>query len=103
MSGGKNRQGIKSALEIAMERLEKQGDSPRTLSGEQKAALLAVEQKLRARIAEEEILTGQKLAEARSRGESEEAAQIESRKNDAVARLKREAEREKERIRGGEL
>jgi len=103
MTAGKNKQGIKSALEIAMERLEKKEGRPRTLSDEQKEALSEVEQKLQARIAEEEILTGQKLAEVRARGDLEEAAQIESWKNEEVARLKREAERRKEQIRGADF
>ena len=42
--------------------------------------LSEVERKLQARMAEEEILTEQKLAEVRARGDLEEAAQIESRK-----------------------
>lgn len=103
MTVDKKKQGIRSALEIAMERLEKKEGSPRTLSDEQKAALSEVERKLQARIAEEEILTGQKLAEVRARGDLEEAAQIESWKNEEVGRLRREAERKKEQIRRGEF
>ena len=44
--------GMKSALELAMERLDKKGVSPASLTGEQREKLAVVERELQAKIAE---------------------------------------------------
>jgi hypothetical protein len=102
MVGKKEETGIKSALELAMERMEKKGGSVPVLSAEQKEALSRVDRELQAKIAEEEILTGQQAAEARAQGDVDGAAQLEERKAGEIGRHRRRAEKEKKDIRRGE-
>jgi hypothetical protein len=101
MAGKKEETGIKSALELAMERMEKKGGSVPVLSAEQKEALSRVDREFQAKIAEEEILTGQQVAEARAQGDVEGAAQLEERKAGEIGRLRRRAEKERKAIRQG--
>lgn len=102
MVGKKEETGIKSALELAMERMDKKGGSVPVLSAEQKEALSRVDRELQAKIAEEEILTGQQAAEARAQGDVDGAAQLEERKAGEIGRHRRRAEKEKKDIRRGE-
>lgn len=95
MVGKKEETGIKSALELAMERMDKKGGSVPVLSAEQKEALSRVDRELQAKIAEEEILTGQQAAEARAQGDVDGAAQLEERKAGEIGRHRRRAERKK--------
>jgi hypothetical protein len=95
------RGGIRSALEVAMERLEEKGVSPTSVTEEQKEELAVVERELRAKIAELEILTGQRLSDARARGDAEKVRQIEEGNIDEVSRLRRQAETRKDKIRKG--
>ena len=100
---GKNKvEGIKSALEIAMERLEKESGGSSRITEDQKEKISEVEKDLQAKIAEIEIMSGQKIEEAAGRGELDEAAELRARMQDEVARLRRKAERKKELIRRGE-
>jgi hypothetical protein len=100
MTKGK-RGGMKSALELAMERLDEKGVSPSSLTGKQKEELAVVERELQARIAELEILSKQRLSEAHVRGDDEKVQLIEEGTVDEIARLRRQAESRKEKIRKG--
>ena len=93
--------GMKSALELAMERLDEKGVSPASLTGEQKEELAVVERELQAKIAELEILSRQRLSDAHIRGDAEKVRLIEEGKVDEISRLRRQAETRKERIRKG--
>ena len=101
MADEKKGGGMKSALELAMERLEKEGGAIRPLSDEQKARIAEVEKELKAKIAELDILTGQRLEEARAGADAERIAELEQGRQNEVARLQRQAEERKERIREG--
>ncbi len=93
--------GMKSALELAMERLEEKGVRPSVLTGEQKEKLAVVERELQAKIAELEILSRQRLSDAHVRGDAEKVRQIEEGMVDEIARLRRQAETRKGKIRKG--
>ena len=85
--------GIKSAYELAMERL---GGESNRLAEEQKKAIAEIDVRTKARIAETEIMFDQQLA-----GEADpaKAALILQTRQQQIAKIKDEAEDEKEEIR----
>ena len=99
MSKKKKDEGIRSALDIAMERFGGTGDGPARLTGEQKEELAGVERELQAKIAEIEILSGRKAEEAAARGDTDEEAAIRAGMQDEIARLRRKADGKKDAIR----
>lgn len=98
MEDNKSR-GMKSALELAMEKIDRDGEAP-ALTDDQKNRIAEVERTSRAGIAEIEILTAQRLAEARAGGDMEAVARLEEEKASEIGRLRRKAEKEKDDIRG---
>lgn len=91
---------MKSAYELAMERLEKQSPT-RQLSEEQKAAIAEIETATKAKIAEQELFLKGKIAEAAAEGKYEEAAQLEQQLTREVRRFNEDAEAKKEKVRSG--
>ena len=87
--------GMKSAYELAMERL---GGESNALSDEQKAALAEVDAKMKAKIAETEITFDQQLA---SEQDPAKAAMIQQTRQQQIAKIKEDAEAEKDAIRNG--
>lgn len=98
---GKTSSGLKSALDIALERLGAGGTFDRKLSEEQKKALAEVERQAQAKVAEVEILMAQRIGAARARGDEEEAMKLEEEKRREIARIRERAESDRERIRRG--
>ena len=93
--------GMKSAFDLAMERLEKRAGKLAVLSLEQKKALAEVENKAKAKAAEVEIMFEQKLQAAFAGGKPEEIEEVQRQKRSDLDRTRRQAEDEKERIRQG--
>ena len=93
--------GMKSAFDLAMERLEKRDGKLAVLSLEQKKALAEVENKAKAKAAEVEIMFEQKLQAAFAGGKPEEIEEVQRQKRSDLDRTRRQAENEKERIRQG--
>lgn len=89
---------MKSAYELAMERLGG-GEPETTLTDEQKAALAAVDDKFKAKIAERELFLGDLIAKATSTGNYAELAELETQKTREIASLKSQCEAEKEELR----
>jgi hypothetical protein len=98
MATGKS-DGLKSSFDLAMERLAAREGPLRALSAAQKSALAEIEQKTKARIAELEILYGQKVAQA---ADPDKAMALKQELQDRLARERERAEADKERVRGGE-
>ncbi len=92
---------MKSAYELAMERLEKEQGASRTLTPEQKAAIAEVESRMKAKLAETEILFAQKIALAATAGNVEEVQRLQEEKTRDATRARERAEDEKESIRKG--
>ena len=93
---------MKSAYELAMERLQKEDpDSGVSLTDEQKQALSEVDTKYQAKIAEREIFLNKQLMEARMNQEVEAMGQIEAQLRNERLRLEDERESAKNRIRKG--
>ena len=86
----KKEAGLKSALDLAMERLEKKNGKIAALSTEQ----------MKAKVAEIEILRNKELAEARAKGDPEEIRKLEEQKLFDIGKVRSQAESEKERVRG---
>jgi hypothetical protein len=95
----KQSSGLKSALDLAMERLEKKNGKLTALSDGQKKDLAEVDSLLKAKIAEIEILKSKQLAEARAKGDAEEIQKIEAQKLVDIGRAKSQAESDRDRIR----
>ncbi len=91
---------MKSAYELAMERLNKQSPSPsKPLTAEQKRKIADLDSRYRAKIAEREIALKPGIEEARFAGDAEKADALGAELRDAVRKLQEEMEREKEKIR----
>lgn len=101
MKKAKSSGGIKSALELAMERMQqKQGDVV-PLTREQKLAIAEIEAETKAKIAEEEIMSKGRLQAARDGGDAEGALKVEEQTRGEIARLRERGESRKEKIRRG--
>lgn len=90
---------MKSAYELAMERLDKADPNQKKLTQEQKDALAAIDAKYKAKIAEREIFLTQKLIEARVASDYNAIESIEKQLVSERARLEEEREAAKEEIR----
>jgi len=92
---------MKSAYELAMERLQKKEGPLVALSDEQKKALAEIDRQVKARVAEIEIMRDRELAEARVKGDAEAAQKIAAQRADDLRRARDRGESEKDAIRGG--
>jgi hypothetical protein len=90
---------LKSALDLAMERLAQRDGAPARLTDAQKAALAEVDRKTKAKLAEREILGSDRLARAGDDPEKIEPIKAEQRAE--IEKIKARAEEEKESIRKG--
>jgi hypothetical protein len=90
---------MKSAYELAMERLEKQSPTAR-LNDTQKTEIAEIEANAKAKIAEQELFLKDKIAEAAAEGKYEEAAQLEQQLAREIRRINEDAETKKEKVRG---
>ena len=90
---------LKSALDLAMERLAQRDGALAKLTDVQKAALAEVDRKTRAKLAEREILGSDQLAKAGD--DPEKIEPIKAIQRAEIKKIKTRAEEEKERIRKG--
>lgn len=89
---------MKSAYELAMERLEKQ--SPATkVTEEKKAELAEIDSTFRAKIAEREVFLRDQIVKAQGQGKFDEAAELEQELARDLRRLQSDCEAKKERAR----
>jgi len=89
---------MKSAYELAMERLEKQSPSAK-LTDEQKREIAEIDSLYKSRIAEREVFLQGQLDKARDAGETDEIAALERQLASELRRLNEECETKKEKIR----
>jgi hypothetical protein len=89
---------MKSAYELAMERLERQAPT-RQLSAEQKSAIAEIESTYRARLAERELFLKGEIAKALGAGKLEEAESLQKQLAMDTRRLNEECETKKARAR----
>ena len=94
---------MKSAYELAMERLKKQDPaSGKKISEAQKKQLADIDSLYRSKIAENEILMKPKIAQARQAGDDPGASELERRLADDLRKLNEQCESEKDKIRNQE-
>ena len=89
---------MKSAYELAMERLEK-GAPSLQLSDAQKAQLAEIDSTYKARIAEKELFLQGKIREAGSSGTFEELEKLEKQMTSEIRRLQEDCEEKKAKLR----
>ena len=89
---------MKSAYELAMERLEK--ESPQeSLTEEKKELISEIEKKYSAKIAEREVFLRSKIEESLSEGQIQDAQEIEDELNRELKSLRMRCESETEKVR----
>ena len=94
---------MKSAYELAMERLDKADPSAgKPLTDEQKKRLAEVDLVYKGKLAEREIFLQQKLDAALAEGNANEADQIRQQIGSEKTRLAEEREAEKDNVRAGD-
>lgn len=90
---------MKSAYELAMERLAKADPASAPLSAEKKARLAEIDRVYQGKLAEREIFLKQQLSAALAARNLDEADKIRQQIAGEKARLEEEREDEKERVR----
>jgi hypothetical protein len=91
---------MKSAYELAMERLEKASPSL-ALTEDQKKELAEIDSKYRAKIAEKELFLKNQIKEARNAGKFEEVELLEKQLASEIRRLQQDCETKKKKLRAG--
>jgi hypothetical protein len=89
---------MKSAYELAMERLEKNQPSV-ALTTEQKEQVAEIESSYKAKIAEKELLLRDEIGKAQAAGNFEEVEKLEKQLVSEMARLREDCEAKKEKLR----
>lgn len=92
---------MKSAYELAMERLDKSGPAATALTADQKARLAEIDRVYRGKVAEREIFLRSQLDTALAAQNFDEADKVRKQMTGEKARLEEEREEEKERVRRG--
>ena len=89
---------MKSAYELAMERLEKKTPSV-ALTNEQKQQIAEIESTYKARIAEKELFLKGEMEKARAGGKHEELEGLEKQLSVEIRRLQEDCDAKKEKLR----
>jgi hypothetical protein len=89
---------MKSAYELAMERLQ-QASPSLSLTEEQKKELAEIDSKYRAKIAEKELFLRDQIRKAQSEGKADDIDSLEKQLASDVRRLNEECEAKKEKLR----
>ena len=88
---------MKSAYELAMERMGGGDDKP--LTDEQKEKIAEIDSKYKAKIAERKIFLEKNLSDAQAQGNGDEIELIRRQMNDEIADLETKSESEKDKVR----
>jgi hypothetical protein len=89
---------MKSAYELAMERLQK-GEPSVALTAAQKQQLAEIDSTFKAKIAEREVFLQGQIAKAQAAGKIEEIAELQKQLSSEVRRLQEDWESKKEKLR----
>ena len=91
---------MKSAYDLAMERLEKQSPTVK-LTEEQRSQLADVDSLYKSRVAEKELLLNDQIRREQAAGKASEVESLQKQLASELRRLAEECESKKERIRQG--
>jgi hypothetical protein len=89
---------MKSAYELAMERLEKASPSI-SLTEDQKKEIAEIDSVYRAKIAEKDVFLKDQIRKAQNAGNSEKAESLEKQFTSEIRRLQEDCEAKKEKLR----
>ncbi|MHA3773236.1 hypothetical protein ACXR0O_17015 [Verrucomicrobiota bacterium sgz303538] len=89
---------MKSAYELAMERLEKQSPTSK-LTEQQKAEIAEIDSTYKAKIAEREVFLKDQIAKAQASGKYNELLELEQELTRDIRRLNEDCEAKKEKVR----
>jgi hypothetical protein len=89
---------MKSAYELAMERLEKKAPTV-ALTDEQKQQIAEIDSTFKARIAEKQLFLKDQISKAQSAEKAEEAESLQKQLTIDIRRLQEDAETKKEKLR----
>lgn len=92
---------MKSAYELAMEKLEQSNPQPK-LSDEQRQLIAEIEAKFTAKIAEKEMFLGDQITQAMESGQYQEVPALEEQRTREIQRLRNECEAEKGIVHSGD-
>jgi hypothetical protein len=84
-----------------MERLQKKEGDLVPLTHEQKAAIAEIEAETKAKVAEEEIMAGERLRAAYAGGDAEAARKLDEQIKAEIARIRERGESRKDKVRKG--
>jgi hypothetical protein len=91
---------MKSAYELAMERLEKSSPSV-SLTENQKREIAEIDSMYRAKIAEKELFLKDQIRKAQAAGKFDEVESLEKQLSSEIRRLQEECDVKKEKLRAG--
>ena len=91
---------MKSAYELAMEKLDKSNPEPK-LTDEQRKVIAEIDDKFKAKIAEKELFLGDQITKAMAAEQYEEVPPLEEQRTRELHRLRSECEAEKEKVHSG--
>jgi hypothetical protein len=91
---------MKSAYELAMERLAKEQPIV-TLTDDQKKQLAEIDSQFKARTAEKELFLQGEIAKAQSAGKFEEIESLQKQLTSEIKRLREDCDAKKEKLRAG--
>ena len=89
---------MKSAYELAMERLEKQSPTAK-ITKEQKAQIAEIESSYKAKVAEREVFLRDQITKAQEAGKFDEVTELEQELSRDLRRLQNDCEAKKEKVR----
>ena len=89
---------MKSAYELAMERLEKQSPTQK-LTEQQKAEIADIDSQTKAKIAEREVFLREQISKAQFSGDETAIAQLEDQLARELKRIQQDGEEKKEKVR----
>ena len=91
---------MKSAYELAMERLQKNAPTV-VLTEEQKRELADIDSTYKAKVAERELSLRDEVQKAQGAGNFEEVEKLENQLSTEIARLREDCEAKKQKLRAG--
>ena len=89
---------MKSAYELAMERLQKTAPAV-SLTDDQKKQLAEIDSTFKAKIAEREVFLKEQITKAQSAGKFEDVESLEKQLSSEIRRLQQDCEAKKEKLR----
>jgi hypothetical protein len=92
---------MKSSYELAMERLEQKHGKRSPMTDAQKKMIGEIDERVRAKIAELEIMLKPRIAEAQRAGDYDLARKVEENLRNEIAKVRDEGEADKESARNG--